>query len=481
MSTIPLIQKQGVDRRIFIKGLGFVSTSLILSTLGGCEGLLDSIRNRPVRRRLRTGSAEVDAAIATYKDAVNLMKGLPGSDPRSWDFQAGLHGTVSPDQFNFCQHGTDHFFSWHRAYLVYFERICQELTGDEHFGLPYWNWNQNPQIHPEFTDTASPLFHPRVNTSVAGNNAFSGSTLDTIFADSNFYTFSSQIEGTPHNTTHVVVGADMVTGGSAQDPVFWAHHGMVDYCWAKWNIDLENDNTNDPAWMDTSWDHFVDGNGDPVSITAGLTTIMPLLSYQYESSAIGSSPARAARSAAELKSIEKRLREGADVRFDIKKRVRIADRARIGIDRAFSTTTSVSAGDFSALVEADVANDRIFASIDYAKLPSTNDFFVRVFINLPDASTKTSTEDPHYAGSFAFFGTHAEDGGEHRHKTDFLVNVTDTIQALKRRGELQMDKPISVQLVAVPVTEELMKRDAELVLDRIDLIVSPILVRSGED
>jgi hypothetical protein len=47
-----------------------------------------------------------------------------------------------------------------------------------------------------------------------------------------------------------VVGGDMVTGGSPLDPVFWAHHCMVDYCWAKWNIELENNNTNDQAWLD---------------------------------------------------------------------------------------------------------------------------------------------------------------------------------------------------------------------------------------
>jgi hypothetical protein len=70
---------------------------------------------------------------------------------------------------------------------------------------------------------------------------------------------------------------------------------MVDYCWAKWNIELGNDNTNDPGWNQTGWSHFVDGKGDPVSnVTAGITTLMPLLSYQYESSAIGSSPASAA-------------------------------------------------------------------------------------------------------------------------------------------------------------------------------------------
>ena len=98
-------------RRVFIKGLGFVSVALLLGTLGGCDQLADAIKNRPTRRRLRTGSAEVDADIATYRQAVTLMKNLDQTnptDPRSWKNQAAIHGTAAG--FTFCEHGTDYFF-----------------------------------------------------------------------------------------------------------------------------------------------------------------------------------------------------------------------------------------------------------------------------------------------------------------------------------------------------------------------------------
>ena len=62
-----------VSRRVFIKGLGFVSVALLVSTLGGCDKLADAIKNRPVRRRLRTGSPEVDADINTYRNAVQQI------------------------------------------------------------------------------------------------------------------------------------------------------------------------------------------------------------------------------------------------------------------------------------------------------------------------------------------------------------------------------------------------------------------------
>jgi tyrosinase len=472
--NLNLVPRHGIERRVFIKGIGFVGLGLLLSTLGGCESCVERIRNRPIRRRLRTGSAEVDAAIATYRNAVDAMNGLPGTDPRSWSAQAGIHGTVTGG-FKFCQHGTNHFFSWHRAYLLYFERICQKLTGDETFGLPYWNWNQDPGIHAAFTAPGSPLSHPRINTSVAGNSAFSNATMDTIFSDTNFFTFSSQVEGSPHNTAHVVIGQDMVTGGSPLDPVFWAHHCMVDYCWAKWNIELGNDNTNDSGWANTSWNHFVDENGDPASATAGATTIMPLLSYQYESSAVGSAPARAAVAASEFRKLEKRLREGAEMRFEIKKRVRIAEQAHVSLGRPASFEARVSPGEFAALVQSDHRDERVFASIEWAELPPSNDFFVRVFLDLPSANANTSTDDPHYAGSFAFFGSQGDGGGGHHGKTDFLVNVTDALKRIGRTGA--PSGRLSIQLVAVPVTGAFVKPNAQLTLKNVDLIVSPVVIR----
>src|SRR5262245_54169660 len=261
---------ENVNRRVFVKGVGFVSASLLFGLMGGCEELADAIKNRPVRRRLRTGSPEVDADIQTYRQAVELMKGmgagsLPAGDPRSWDSQAAIHGV--PGHFTFCQHGTSHFFDWHRAYLLYFERICQKLTGNNKFGLPYWNWNQDPDVHPAFLDSSSVLFLARSRTSMTGSSSVTTAELDPIFADTNFFTFWQQIEGTPHNHVHSYIGGTFGDYTSARDPLFWMHHCMVDYCWAKWNIELNNDNTNDSSWINTDNEHFVDADGNTASIT----------------------------------------------------------------------------------------------------------------------------------------------------------------------------------------------------------------------
>jgi tyrosinase len=464
-----------VSRRVFIKGLGFVSVSLLVGTMGGCDKLADAIKNRPVRRRLRTGSAEVDADINTYRNAVQAMKGLNTSI--GWEAQALIHGNAN--NFTFCEHGTQHFFDWHRAYLFFFEKICQKVSGNPKFGLPYWNWNQNPQIHPAFLVNGDPLFMPRNNTDMTNVWEVSTAALDPIMQDTNFFTFMQQIEGTPHNTIHCAVGQTMCSTASARDPLFWMHHCMIDYCWAKWNIELQMNNTNDGAWVSHDNSHFVDADGNPQSQTAGVTTIEPLLSYRYESSAIGSSPATAELTTkSAFQRVEQRVRAGANIRFEVKQRVRLADKAAVSIARPFSRETKLAPQDFAAIVNSDTARERIFATIEFAAVPDHSDFSVRVFVNLPSASSSTSIEDPHFAGSFAFFGTHTPVAtvGGHNHQPKFLVNLTNAIQRLRSSGQLNEGTPISLQLVPVPFAGKFEHPDTQLELNGIEIITTPVII-----
>lgn len=470
------------SRRLFVRGLGTISLGFAAATLlGGCESLRERIKNRPIRRRLRTGNAAVDNDIAIYRQAVAEMKNLPNSDPRSWFAQATMHGTAGVG-FNLCHHGTNHFFSWHRAYLVFFEQICRELTGEKNFALPYWNWNQNPGVHSAFLDSSSVLYEPRTNTSVSGVSNFTNATLNPIFEDNNFFSFGSQIEGTPHNRGHTHIGGILGGFGSAFDPLFWMHHCMVDYCWAKWNIELENDNPNDLSWNETSWDHFFDRNGNPASTTAGLTTIMPLISYQYECSQIGRFGCPldiTALSQVELQRIVKRVEKGIDVRFEVKKRLPISRGRKLLANKPELMSSEITASDFAQIVDVDRAKDRVFLKISYAKFPKFNDFYVRAFINLPGATKNTSIDSDHYAGSFSFFGTQGQaiHHAQHSHTPSFLINVTDTFKTLKRKGKIKRGDPLSVNLIVLPEGEEMRKSNLELELQQIEFIVSPLLIR----
>src|SRR3954468_4980896 len=92
------------------------------------------------------------------------MRSRKPSDPRSWFFQAAIHGVtehaiaeaaaadpgvakVDQDKFwNRCPHfeslgaPSADFLIWHRAYVYYFERILKDASGEPDFALPYWNY-----------------------------------------------------------------------------------------------------------------------------------------------------------------------------------------------------------------------------------------------------------------------------------------------------------------------------------------------------
>ena len=482
------------SRRVFIKGLGFVGVSLLLTTLGGCDDLLKSIKNRPLRRRLRTGSAAVDADIATYREAVKQMKALPAGDLRNWLAEANIHGT--PAGFNMCEHGTNHFFDWHRAYLFWFEKICQKLTGNAKFGLPYWNWNQDPAIHPAYLDTTSELFLARTRTTMGTHSAVSTSTLDTIFGDTNFFTFQTQIEGTPHNTVHGYIGGTLGGYTSARDPLFWNHHCMIDYCWYKWNVEMGRQNTNDQTWLNKVNGQFVDADGQAATSTALATILMPLLSYRYESSAIGSNPAKVEfKAKADFEKVKARLERGADIRFVVKQRTRIAERASVSSRRPLLLRAPLSASNFASILEDRNAAERVFVTVEHAEVPQPTELFVRVFVNLPGANAQTPSTDPHFAGSFAFFGNpavghdgHAAGAGE---TPRFMVDVTPTLQRLRQSGGMAADAPLTVQLVptpfdapapaAAPTAAAAPAPDLQVVLTGVDIMTTPVIVATAPE
>jgi len=471
------------NRRIFLKGVGAVSTALVLATLGGCEHWLEEIEHRPTRRWIGSGSTAVNHDLKIYAEAVNAMKGLASTDARNWASIAAIHGTTLAG-FIWCQHGNDHFFDWHRGYLLNFERICQKITKEKHFGLPYWNWNQNPDVPAPFQDSTSTLFAARNNTSMSGDpsGATADAALNPIFGDSNFYTFSSQLEGTPHNTVHGYIGGfDLFGGGgSASDPLFWAHHCMVDYSWYKWNVELGNDNTNDPTWGDVVDSHYIDADGNAASNSAFVSTLMPLLSYRYESSAIGKFAAKPPLHKKELQIVEARVRKGADIRLVISHRVHLVDRTTVRIGKPVSLRARQTTEGISSILEADLKREHAFVSVEYARLPATSDFAVRVFVNLPDANRNTPMSDAHYAGSFAFFGTSIQQesaAASTHHQPKFLVSLSAVLERLQQRQALR-DTELSIQLVAIPFKGSFEREDTEIELTSVDIITSPVIVNA---
>src|SRR5262249_34138763 len=121
-----------------------------------------------VPARVRQDFSELsNAQVESLRRGIRVMKSRPANDPTSWQFQANIHGTLDPVNdpiFSQCEHGTLHFFTWHRGYLFFFERILRAASGDASLTLPYWDWSTDravPIAYRQPANQANPLFHPR--------------------------------------------------------------------------------------------------------------------------------------------------------------------------------------------------------------------------------------------------------------------------------------------------------------------------------
>jgi tyrosinase len=456
-------------RRDFLKGVGL--TSLALAT-GACEACWKKIKDRPTRRNIANLAAN-DPIIETYKNAVSAMKALPASDGRNWTRQAQIHN-------NKCVHGNWWFLPWHRAYLFYFEAICRKLTGNNDFALPYWNWSTSPIIPAPFWGAGNPLFNNTRNATQASavNSSVCGSSnITTILGQTNFLLFASAqaaaqnqnisygvLEGGPHNYVHGFVGGDMGGYMSPLDPVFWCHHNMIECLWVDWNLNKSNPNTNDPAWSNFTFNDFVDADGNPVPIQVATTLLMPILSYQFEPCAPG-----ATVTSKDKATLEKFVREGGPHKLEFTKRFELRQSLDLTNEKAAAARLKVEPEALRAVLDTN-ARQKAVLSIDEVQPPVKQDVFVRVFINKPDASTATPIEDPHYAGSFAFFCCAQPHEGMSQPvmpKLQYLVDATETVRRLSQAGSLTSDLDIS--LVVVPIEDQRRPETQKITLGRIEL------------
>lgn len=254
-----------ISRRNFLSKAGTVASFALLGHTV-FQVLPASAASLLVRRNVG-GMTSFDPVITAYRKAVAAMQALPTTDTRSWTYQAAIHGTLaSPPQtaWNTCQHGNYFFWSWHRMYLYWFERICRRMACDDCFALPYWDYNSpaQRQLPPMFRDPASNLFVAQRNPSMnSGAGSLPAWAVDYSagLAQLSFTSASSSLEGLPHNIVHVLVGGWMGSvPTAAQDPIFFLHHCNMDRLWDLWlaqggsRIDPIFDNT----WKNTKYTFF---------------------------------------------------------------------------------------------------------------------------------------------------------------------------------------------------------------------------------
>jgi tyrosinase len=207
-------------------------------------------------------------------------------DDRGYAAIAGIHGLPLPIS---CVHAerrvdTDPNFRlfplWHRAYLYIFELALQDAAFDDTMTIPYWDWSvkafRKEGIPKAFSDptannrSPNPLFKFHVKLPPTDLSRFIDTTqcpksleFDThrepntrfgpglptdadvkrVLAQKDYGFFSDGLEEI-HNRVHGYVGGrcgDMAYPAfSSYDPIFWAHHSMIDRLFYLWQLDTHH-------------------------------------------------------------------------------------------------------------------------------------------------------------------------------------------------------------------------------------------------
>jgi tyrosinase len=234
------------------------------SNLSVVSNAPSAVRTSVLQALVRVRRNVEQANIPALTDAYQKMQARSEPDNRSWMYWSEYHGYnrndcwhhngVGGQQFNY-----DLFLPWHRAYLLYFERVAVAANKDAI--LPWWDWT-SPLSHqvglpPAFT--AGPADGPlrsgpvppalRANPPRTTRNPSPPPALPSKAAVDNivdnlttFEDFSNQLQNV-HDGVHGWVGGDMgQIASSAFDPIFWSHHCMIDRLWYLWQVKHGVDN-----------------------------------------------------------------------------------------------------------------------------------------------------------------------------------------------------------------------------------------------
>ena len=188
------------------------------------------------------------------------------NDDRGYQRHAGIHGLPLPIS---CQHGNLLFLPWHRAYLYFFERALQDQVAD--VAVPWWDWTSAaahrdgiPSAYTGRTVNGSPNSLSEASIAnlttdqrraLADRGFITGgtrprtlrdpdlpdelprtATIRSILEAPTFEDFSVRLENV-HSDVHVWMGGSMsAVPVAAYDPIFWAHHAMIDRLWFLWQL-----------------------------------------------------------------------------------------------------------------------------------------------------------------------------------------------------------------------------------------------------
>ena len=345
--------------------------------------------------------------LAALRKGISVMQSRPVSDPTSWLYQAGIHGSnLSPQRalWGTCEHGSLHFLSWHRFYLYYFERILRAASGSPTLMLPFWNWTADRAVPAPFRSNTpgNSLFVSQRASGINGGALIPASAVSptAALAATAYSSFTGSLEGSPHGSVHVSVGGWMSSFNTAgQDPIFWLHHCNIDRLWESWLAQGGGHaNPSDAAWQNTEFSFF-DANGTQKTVKAGRAlATCGALGYNYPRRRLVLNPQILATQISDV--LASRIRQPAGA-VDIAPSVALGGRpAEATVALPPRRAGAIAKNTYLAFDELDVVNP---------------EGFYEIYLNPPPGKVVNFT-DPSYAGNLVLFGlTKADRAGMRAH------------------------------------------------------------------
>ena len=454
-----------------------------------------------------------DPILASYRLAVERMKALPASDPRSWNSIAEIHN-------NNCPHGNWFFLPWHRAYLIAFERACRQISGNENFALPYWDWTEQRRMPAAFTAQTiggrpNALFdntREMPATTSLRDSAVGPQVIARILAENDFEMFgstrptgqnstaaswlrapgrSTALEAGPHNSTHATIGGDMGDMLSPLDPIFWLHHANVDRMWARWTAQGRA-NTSDQLWETYQFNGIFWTPQGQTGTTAFNVRVSELLDhrawgYTYQGLPPGEqSVARAPQAPLPQPRVVASIAPTGTARLNTILSTRLLIPG-VGSGPAGQPPAAESppGADPNAMMRGEapltrppgtesgpapaprartaVERGRVFAILDGMGGRRGKAATVNMFLNCKYLTPQTPTSDPHFVGTYGLFGL--QDHAQHQGGgVNMQIELTETIARLRQTSG-DVGAEFDVQLLPV----ETRGGDFELNVQRINI------------
>jgi len=217
---------------------------------------------------------EVGALRSAFEQIKQISVDARGDD-RGFFQHAGMHGVPFWD----CPHHTPQriFLPWHRAYLYRLEQALADRV--EGVTLPWWDWTTTRGIPAPYADEqaggaentlfksqtlvtpadirdGAPLVEETSREPSPPDFLPSPQDLEDVLGQPSFAVFSDACENI-HDGVHGWVGGTMGNVGyAAFDPVFWAHHCMIDRVWWLWQQDGRMNAVPFAGWEDLVLEPF---------------------------------------------------------------------------------------------------------------------------------------------------------------------------------------------------------------------------------